>query len=219
MLEIFILSFLTALTGALSPGPVLTFTIYKSLEDKKRGYLAGFFIILGHSLLELVLIIVLLLGVSVFLQSVIFLTIIGIVGGFLLVFFGVLGIKSVYKDEVDIKFDVSEEEIKGYKGNSFLGGIILSLSNPYWTFWWAATGLTLMISLGISFENPMGLIIFFIGHELGDYIFYVPVSIFVFYGGKSLNPDIYKKVLIASSIFMIGFGLYLATKTILFPPV
>ena len=164
MLEIFVLSFLTALTGALSPGPVLTFTIYKSLEDKKRGYLAGFFIILGHSLLEFALIIVLLLGVSVFLQNVVFLTILGIVGGILLVLFGVLGIKSVYKKEVDINFDVSEEEIKGYKGNSFLGGIILSLSNPYWTMWWAATGLTLMISLGISFENPMGLFLFFIGH-------------------------------------------------------
>jgi len=219
MLDIFVLSFLVALTGALSPGPVLTFTIYKSLEDKKRGYLAGFFIILGHSLLEFGLILVLLLGVSVFLQNIVFLTILGIVGGILLVIFGLFGIRSVYKKEVIINFDISEKDIKGYKGNSFLGGIILSLSNPYWTFWWAATGLGLMISLGISFDNPAGVMLFFIGHILGDYIFYVPVSIFVFHGGKSLNPDIYKKVLIASSIFMIGFGLYLATRTILFPPV
>jgi len=219
MLEIFILSFLVALTGALSPGPVLTFTIYKSLEDKKRGYLAGLFIILGHSLLEFALIIILLLGVSVFLQNLVFLTIIGIAGGILLIIFGILGIKNVYKKKIDINFNISEEEMKGFTGNSFLGGIILSLSNPFWTFWWAVTGLGLMVSLGISFENPTGILFFFLGHEAGDFIFYVPVSILVFLGGKSLNPDIYKKVLIASSLFMIVFGVYLASRTILFPPV
>ena len=45
MFEICLFSFLVALTGALSPGPVLTFTIYKSLNSN-RGYLAGFFIML-----------------------------------------------------------------------------------------------------------------------------------------------------------------------------
>ncbi|MHA1241923.1 MAG: LysE family transporter, partial [Promethearchaeota archaeon] len=61
MLEIFILSFLVALTGALSPGPLLTFTIYKSLKQK-RGYLAAIYILLGHATIEFTLIIALLAG-------------------------------------------------------------------------------------------------------------------------------------------------------------
>jgi threonine/homoserine/homoserine lactone efflux protein len=216
MIEIFVFSFLIALTGALAPGPVLTFTIYKSVQ--KRGYLAGFFIILGHATLEFALICLLLLGASLFFQNILFLTIIGIVGGIFLIIFGILVIKDTYKKDFTIDFEVTEEDIKGYKGNSFLGGIIVSLSNPFWTLWWAVIGLSFMINFNISFENPTGLLLFYLGHELGDFAWYVPLSIFVYFGGKSLNPKIFKYVLYGCGIFMIGFGIYLAFNIILFPP-
>jgi threonine/homoserine/homoserine lactone efflux protein len=216
MIEIFVFSFLIALTGALAPGPVLTFTIYKSVQ--KRGYLAGFFIMLGHATLEFALICLLLLGASLFFQNVLFLTTIGIVGGIFLVIFGILVIKDTYKKDFTIDFEITEEDIKGYKGNSFLGGIIVSLSNPFWTLWWAVIGLSFMINFNISFDNPTGLLLFFLGHELGDFAWYVPISIFVYYGGKSLNPKIFKYVLYGCGIFMIGFGIYLAFNIILFPP-
>lgn len=216
MIEIFIFSFLIALTGALAPGPVLTFTIYKSVQ--KRGYLAGFFIILGHATLEFALICLLLLGASLFFQNILFLTIIGIVGGIFLVIFGILVIKDTYKKDFTIDFEITENDIKGYKGNSFLGGIIVSLSNPFWTLWWAVIGLSFMINFNISFENPTGLLLFYLGHELGDFAWYVPLSIFVYFGGKSLNPKIFKYVLYGCGIFMIGFGIYLAFNIILFPP-
>ena len=216
MIEIFVFSFLIALTGALAPGPVLTFTIYKSVQ--KRGYLAGFFIMLGHATLELALICLLLLGASLFFQNVLFLTTIGIVGGIFLVIFGILVIKDTYKKDFTINFEITEEDIKGYKGNSFLGGIIVSLSNPFWTLWWAVIGLSFMINFNISFENPTGLLLFYLGHELGDFAWYVPLSIFVYYGGKSLNPKIFKGVLYGCGIFMIGFGIYLAFNILLFPP-
>ena len=56
MFDLFIYSFINALSGALSPGPVTTFTIYKSLESKK-GYLVGWYITLGYAILEFILII------------------------------------------------------------------------------------------------------------------------------------------------------------------
>jgi threonine/homoserine/homoserine lactone efflux protein len=217
MIEILIFSFLIALTGALTPGPVLTFTIYKSVQ--KRGYLAGFFIILGHATLEFGMICLLLLGASIFLRDILILTIIGIVGGIFLVVFGILVIRDTIKNPLKFDFQsIQEADIKGYKGNSFIGGIIVSLSNPFWTFWWAVIGLSFMINFGISFENPIGLLLFFIGHELGDLAFYVPLSIFVFLGGKSLNPKIYKYVLIGCGLFMMIFGIYLAVNIMLFPP-
>ncbi|TFG25533.1 MAG: lysine transporter LysE [Promethearchaeota archaeon] len=217
MLEIFLFSFLIALTGALSPGPVLTYTIYKSLNEK-RGYLAGFFIILGHATLELALITLLLLGAYLFFQNVIVLSVIGIVGGILLIIFGCLVIRDVYKGKYEIDLSVSEEDIKGFKGNSFLGGIIVSISNPFWTLWWAVIGLSFMINFHISFENPTGLLLFYLGHELGDFVWYIPISIFAYYGGKSINLKVYKYVLIACGVFMIGFGIYLALNIIFFPP-
>ncbi len=217
MINIFIVSFLVALTGALSPGPVLTFTIYRSLKGE-RGYLAGLFITLGHASLEFGLIIALLLGTSLFLQNVIVYTTIGIVGGILLIVFGLMVIKDIYNKPIDIDLaEIKEEDIKGFTGNSFLGGIIVSLSNPFWTLWWAGIGLGLMISLNISFQDPLGLLMFYLGHEMGDLIWFWPISIIVYIGGKSLNPKIYRWVLIICGAFMIFFGTYLSLKIIFFP--
>lgn len=218
MIEILLLSFLLALTGALAPGPLLTFTIYKSL-NKERGYLAGFLIIFGHAALELAFIVALLAGAYLFLRNIYILTIIGVGGGMLLVLFGLITIRNLYKNPIETDLQsMDPEDMKGFKGNSFLGGILVSLSNPYWTFWWVVVGLSFMINFNINFENPIGILLFFVGHELGDLVIYVPISFFVFQGGKSLNPRIYKHVLIICCIFMIIFGIYLAVNIVIFPP-
>lgn len=217
MIEIFITSFIVALSGALSPGPLLTFTIYKSLKQK-RGYLAAIYILLGHATIELALIIVLLAGASLFFQNIIFLTLVGIIGGTLLVIYGIFTIRDILKSGFEKSYALEGETIKGFKGNSYVGGILVSLSNPFWTFWWAVIGLSLMVTLSITLFNPLKMIVFFLGHEMGDIIWYLPISIFVSLGGKSLNPKIYKYVLIACGIFMIVFGVYLALNIVFNPP-
>ncbi len=216
MVEIFLISFIVALTGALSPGPVLTFTIYKSFKSKNPY--SGFFIVMGHALLEFSLIILLLLGASFFFQNSIFLISIGIIGSTFLIIFGFFTIRDVYTKQYEVKFEINNENMKGFKGNSFLGGIFYSITNPYWTFWWAITGLTIMIRLKVSLKNPLGLLLFFLGHELGDFVWYVPISLFIYMGGKSMNPKIYKYVLIGCGGFMIIFGIYLILNLIMLPP-
>ena len=217
MIEIFIISFLVALTGALSPGPLLTFTIYKSLKQK-RGYLAAVYILLGHATIELALILALLAGASFFFQNIIFLTLVGFIGGLFLVIFGIVAIRGVLKTDFEADLSLSENMVKGYKGNSYLGGILVSLSNPFWTFWWAVIGLSLMVSFNITLLMPIEMLLFFLGHELGDVVWYLPISVFVYYGGKSLNPKIYKYVLIVCGVFMIVLGIFLAFSIVLNPP-
>ncbi|MBY8984838.1 MAG: LysE family transporter [Candidatus Lokiarchaeota archaeon] len=217
MLRIFLFSFLVALTGALTPGPLLTFTIYKSLKQKK-GYLAGVFIILGHATIEFILILVLLAGASLLFQNLLFLTLIGIIGGVFLVIFGILVIRDTTKVDPNLDFNLEDNNLKGYKGNSFIGGIIVSLSNPYWTFWWAVIGLGFLVNFNITFATPIGLLLFFLGHELGDIVWYLPISTFVYFGGKSLNPKIYKYVLLVCAAFMIIFGIYLILNIFISPP-
>ena len=217
MIEIFIISFLVALTGALSPGPLLTFTIYKSLKQK-RGYLAAVYILLGHATIELALILALLAGASFFFQNIIFLTLVGFIGGMFLVIFGIVAIRGVLKTDFEADLSLSENMVKGYKGNSYLGGILVSLSNPFWTFWWAVIGLSLMVSFNITLLMPIEMLLFFLGHELGDVVWYLPISVFVYYGGKSLNPKIYKYVLLVCGVFMIVLGIFLAFSIVLNPP-
>jgi len=217
MIEILVFSFLIALTAALSPGPLLTFTIYKSLKQK-RGYLAGIYIVLGHATIEFVLVIALLAGTSFFFHNIVFLMLVGTIGGIFLVVFGVVVIRDVSKINFDATFTFEKDKVKGFKGNSFIGGIVVSLSNPFWIFWWAVIGLGFMVNFNISFANPLGILLFFIGHELGDMIWYLPISTFVYYGGKSLNPKVYKYILIVCGAFMIIFGIYLAFNIIINPP-
>jgi threonine/homoserine/homoserine lactone efflux protein len=217
MLEIFFFSFLVALTGALSPGPLLTFTIYKSLKQK-RGYLAAIYILLGHATIEFTLIIALLAGASLIFQNIVFLTLVGFIGGIFLVIYGIFAIRGVLKTNFETNFPLEENVVKGYKGNSYVGGILVSLSNPFWTFWWAVIGLSLMVSFDITLLMPIEILLFFIGHELGDIVWYLPISIFVYYGGKSLNPRIYKYILIGCGVFMIIFGIYLTFNIVFNPP-
>ncbi|MCK4287436.1 MAG: LysE family transporter, partial [Candidatus Lokiarchaeota archaeon] len=70
----------------------------------------------------------------------------------------------------------------------------------------------------ITFATPIGLLLFFLGHELGDIVWYLPISTFVYFGGKSLNPKIYKYVLLVCAAFMIIFGIYLILNVFISPP-
>src|SRR5271157_4108973 len=63
---IFTTSFTVALSGALMPGPLLTVTIS---ESARRGYMAGPLLIVGHSVLELVLVTAICLGLDVYLKE------------------------------------------------------------------------------------------------------------------------------------------------------
>ena len=101
---IFSFSFLVALTGAMSPGPLLTYTIIKSVQTKKRGYLMGLWIIIGHAILEMVIIIFLLLGFSFILKNIIVVRSIGIIGGLILIGFGASIIRDVSRGSVSTSF-------------------------------------------------------------------------------------------------------------------
>ena len=61
LVTIFSSSFVLALSGALMPGPVLTVTIS---ESARRGAIVGPLIILGHGMLELLLVLALLAGLA-----------------------------------------------------------------------------------------------------------------------------------------------------------
>lgn len=229
---IFSFSFLVALTGAMAPGPLLTYTIIKSAKTSRRGYLIGFWVIIGHSILEMGIIIFLLLGFSFVLKNIIVVRVIGVVGGLILIYFGGSIIRDVYIGKISTTFlnlsdssgssgssessessgrqhqDTSAAENKGLE-NPVIGGIMVSMSNPYWWIWWATIGLAFMVQFDISFTRWPRLIAFFLGHEAGDLAWYLIVSIFAFFGLRHLNRKVYYGILVCCGIFMILFGIYM----------
>ena len=137
-------SFVVALSGALVPGPLLTYTIMKTLETGKRSSMVGVFVIAGHALLESVLVILLLAGFASLLRNELTIRIIGTIGGIVLVYLGVRLIYDLLKGRVENVFlnkQVGEKsEAASRLPAAFWGGILISMSNPYWSKRFVAAG-------------------------------------------------------------------------------
>ncbi len=228
-----VLSFLTALTGALSPGPLFTFTIEKSLACGRRGWSVGFLAILGHAAIEGVILSALLLGMAAILNAPLTLIIIGIAGGSVLLIFGILYLKDAISGKIAVglqKMNAScedptilsgqtgEKPINAPRAKSYplwkvaVGGIVVSMSNPYWWLWWATIGLNLVLANLPSLGSGLGVTAFFVGHELGDLSWYVLVSFLVFAGRTKINAKTYRIIILACGVFMLGLGLYFMTS-------
>jgi threonine/homoserine/homoserine lactone efflux protein len=164
--------FLTALgvafSGAIMPGPVLTYTIRQSLAN---GPKAGFLIMTGHAILEIALIFLIFLGFDVILQSNAAQIAIGLVGGLLLIYLGFDMIRGAAKNTVKIQMDGSGGESR----NMILSGLWISASNPYFLLWWAIIGLGFLLAAYKSF-GVAGVAIFYLGHALADFLWYGMIS-------------------------------------------
>jgi len=223
LLMIFSFSFLVALTGAIAPGPLLTYTIIKSAKTAKHGYLMGIWIIAGHAVLEIGIIIFLLLGFSFVLKNIFVVRAIGIAGGLILVYFGGSILRDLYLGKISISFLTSDNgqnnsssgEVNRGLENPVAGGIMISMSNPYWWIWWATIGFAFIAQFEISFSQWPKLVAFFLGHEAGDLIWYLTVSFLAFFGLRRLNKKAYYGILAFCGVFMILFGIYLGISPFL----
>jgi len=189
-------SFLIALSGALVPGPLFTLTVS---ESARRGASTGPLIILGHGILEIVIVALVLAGLSPFLSHETTRHVISLVGGCMLILMGILLLRDMPKARLDLP-----AEKKGKGMNLILTGILGSITNPYWVVWWATIGLGYLVSslqYGIS-----GVVIFFLGHISADLAWYSLVSYAVSKGKRIMGEKGYRAVLLFCGIFLIFFG-------------
>lgn len=231
LFEIFSLSFLVGLTGAMSPGPLLTYTIYKSIQVK-RSYLVGIFICIGHAILEFSLILILLIGMGPFISNTYVVIGIGLFGGGVLVFFGVSLLRDVRSQKIDFSFLIPDNNsnaelvepeyseritnrLQHISKHPIIGGVLVSMSNPYWWVWWAGIGLVFMTQFSVTLSNQPAFWAFFLGHELGDFAWYVSIAIALGFSQEFMTKKLYTLIIVCCSFFMIGFGLFLAISPIL----
>lgn len=228
---IFSFSFLVALTGAMAPGPLMTYTIIESARTRHRGYLTGFKVILGHAILEGGMILVMLLGLGAWIRNDAVIRGIGLTGGVILVWFGLSIVADVWRGRVKTLFTElagkpsstprapSERADSGVNPASKLGavtgGALISMANPYWWVWWATIGLAFMVQYDISTRQWQNLAAFYLGHEAGDLLWYVTVSCLSFFGLRRLKTGAYQGILVTCGVFMVGFGVYLGISPFL----
>ena len=197
LITIFLSSFLIALSGALMPGPLLTVTVS---ESSQRGAVTGPLVILGHGMLELLLVLALLSGMAPFFKRDEVFVVIALAGGIILFWMAI----SMFRSLPALRFDFAGERQKSQ--NLILAGIILSLANPYWTIWWVTIGLGYIMH-SVKF-GIMGVVAFFIGHLLADLAWYALVSFSVAKGRAFFTDRIYRGVIGCCAFFLLVFAGY-----------
>ena len=200
MIEIFFNSFFVAFSGALMPGSLLTYTIDKSI---KNGALTGLVISAGHALLEFLIVILLLAGLSRILTLDISRIIIGIAGGIVLLFFAFMMIKDVILNKLSFDFKSGNTGDNSSKKHIlFFNGAFISVLNPYFIVWWTAVGLSLILNSFTRFGFA-GVALFYSGHILADILWYTFISFFISKTRNFFNIKIYKAVIIILAAFLI----------------
>lgn len=222
--QVFTVTFLIGLGGAMSPGPLLSYTIMKSVEAKKKAFLVGLFISTGHTLIELVLILVLMLGLGVLLSNPIVLIVIGILGGGILMFFSIQVLRDIRFGTIDISFlavsdgssdsESAKSTRKLYKTHPILGSILFLMSNPYWWLWWSTAGLSIIVKNSVSFQDIPTFLGLVIGKELGVYLWYTFTAAAVGFSSKFMTKKVYLGILLMCALFMYGYGGYLLISPI-----
>lgn len=190
-------SFLVGLSGALVPGPMLTVTISNSLH---KGPMAGPMVVSGHIIAEVAILMLLLLGLGWLIGSATATLLIGTVGGLVLVYMG---------------YRISQSSPPRFQGKvkapdkygSVLGGILSSISNPYFFIWWVTIGWAFVLK-GMEFAGLAGILGFMAGHWAADLGFYSLVSFFTSKGSDILTQKYYRALMYGCGIFMICLGIY-----------
>jgi threonine/homoserine/homoserine lactone efflux protein len=197
---IFFTAFLVGFSGAMMPGPLLTATIASSA---RRGFWAGPLIVLGHAILELILVLALLAGFSHFLTISAVTRTIAFIGGGFLIFLGFSMCRdSSAAGESFLAGDPHQSRLL----HPFGAGIFISLSNPYWLIWWATIGLTY---LTVAWQKgAMGITCFFSGHILADLTWYSLIALIIAGGRNFLTPAIYRRLIAICGLFLVGLGGY-----------
>jgi len=199
LITIFCTSFVIALSGAMMPGPLLTATIS---ETSRQGFKAGPLLILGHGILELLLVLALILGLAPFIQRQEVFIFTAFAGAIILVWMAVGMLRTLHNLHIDW------EKKSAGSNHLIMTGILLSIANPYWTIWWASIGLGYILysqKFGI-----LGILFFFLGHIIADLTWYAVVSLAVDRGRHFLTDRLYRGIMGACASFLIVFACYFA---------
>ena len=178
---------MVGLSGAMSPGSYLTVTIARTMQ---RGPLSASLMLVGHAILEALL----LVGFGFGLQQVLRLSgvmlALALIGGVVLLWLGVKLVRGSVRGTLAKDLEVAEGVAvsEGHLG-AVAQGVVVSISNPWWTLWWATIGVKLAVD-GLAI-GPIGVLAFFIGHELADIAWYGFVITIVHKGKSLLTPRTY----------------------------
>jgi len=198
MLVLYLSALAVGLSGALMPGPMLTYTIRQSLAGGPR---VGWVVTLGHMSLELAVVVLIFQGFGSLLQASLAQIIIGSAGGLLLLYMGLDMVLAALRNKVQIQTEGGAAPASIL----FLSGVLLSATNPYFLLWWAVIGLGFIMKSFTAF-GLIGIVVYFIGHSSADYLWYGFVSTLVGKTRQFIQDKPYRILIAVLGCVLVYFG-------------
>lgn len=202
LFELWFTSLLVGFSGAVTPGPVLSIAIS---ETAKKGFLAGPLIVVGHSVVELAMVIALSFGASQLMTVQAFTKGVAIVGGLVLFWMGVAMVFSALRGNNTLSRSESNGARPSLAGTVVMGAVA-TLSNPYWFVWWGTVGVLYVVK-SMSFGTA-GLTVFYTGHILSDLLWYSAVGLIITLSRTFLSDVAYRVIIAVCGLFLVGIGVY-----------
>jgi threonine/homoserine/homoserine lactone efflux protein len=190
---------LLGFSGALMPGPLFAAVVAGAAAS---GFWYGPATVLGHGLLELVVVLALARGLGTLLARPAATRAIAAAGGLTLLWlgYGMLADGLARRVAVDLGSQAPVDAMP------VVIGAVVSAGNPYWVLWWATAGTT-YVALALR-SGAAGLGAFYTGHILSDLLWYALVAAVVASGRQWLGPGPYNAIIAAAGAFLIVMALY-----------
>lgn len=188
---------LTGLSGAMIPGPLFLFTVSESF---KRDSNVGLRVVIGHIIIEVLLIAIVLIGLKDFLQSTLFIRTISILGAMALMGMGFILIKNTPNMRLSLKKEVN------FDYGVVSGGAFFSAISPGFIIWWATIGASVFIQALLS--GIVGIILLASGHWLADIVWHWFVSYSINRGKQYMSDLIYQRIIKLLAFGLILMGVY-----------
>jgi threonine/homoserine/homoserine lactone efflux protein len=197
---IFGFSFLVAIGAVISPGPISTAIVSQA---PRRGWLVGPLVSTGHSLLELLMVFLLVVGLGTVLAHKRVQVAIAFVGAGLLVWMGASLVWNTWRGRVELPR--REGGFEPLSIRRLVGiGLAATASNPFWYAWWVTIAAGYLAQARTI--SMAAVLAFYAGHISADYAWNTILSTVVGSGRRWMTAGLYRGLLVACGLFFLYLG-------------
>jgi len=184
---------LISMSGVLLPGPLFAVTIEKASKRKTAGAL----IALGHGVIEFPLMFLIYFVLSQFVVPGSVRSVIGIVGGALMIYMGAQAFRNRNREE---------KAQANSKRDSLLAGIWTTAANAGFILWWLTVGTALILNAQLF--GFLGFSVFAGVHWLCDFVWYTIIAFAIFKSRRFWTKRVHEGISLFCVVVFVGFGAY-----------
>lgn len=192
-----------SVSGVISPGPLFFANLVLS---KNGGFWSGIKIAIGHSIVELPLIILFSIPLTVLTSPNVTSSIIkfiSFIGGISLIAFGILYVVKTVSKNNNSNYIVKSSRIQ----KPILAGILFTGVNPFFFLWWITVGIKLISDSIELLGYPFGITFLFLVHVWMDYAWLGLSSYFASRGIKVIRSYYHNIIILLLTIPLFYYGI------------